>query len=107
MTEKLLLAVCGAFGALLYGFPLYIAAMRATPPVKLAWAVLLFSVSVGLVGAPLLVPLLGHKWPFLVVPEPYPLAVGIGLAINPLAPILVKKLTSWADAYQVGTNATK
>jgi len=107
MNERYLYALCGAVGALLYAFPAFLASIRATPPIKFAWLSLSFSVSIGLVGAPILVPMLGHIWPFLVVPEPYPLAAAIGLAINPLAPIFVRKATGWADSYQVGPNGTK
>lgn len=98
------LALCGALGALLYSFPILLAALRAVPPTRFAWLAAMFSVLIGATMAPILVPLLGHRWPFLVEPEPYPLAVGIGLAINPFAPIIVKKLTGWADAYQIGNS---
>lgn len=102
MPEFLILALCGALGALLYSFPILISALRAIPPDRFAWASATFSVLVGGAMAPILVPLLGAWKPFLVQPEPYPLAVGLGLAVNPLAPILVRKLTGWADAVQIG-----
>lgn len=103
MPEFLALALCGALGASLYAFPILIKALSAVPPGKFAWVSLAFSVIVGAMSAPILVPFLGGRWNFLIVPEPYPLAVGIGLAINPLAPILVDKLTRWADGYQIGS----
>lgn len=102
MPEFIGLALCGALGAMLYGFPILIAALKAVPPDRFAWVSAVFSVLVGGAMAPILVPLLGNWKPFLVQPEPYPLAVGLGLAVNPLAPILVRKLTGWADAYQIG-----
>lgn len=102
MPTFLTLALCGALGALLYAFPIMIAALKLVPPGRFAWTSMGFSVLVGGLMSPILVPLLGSRWPFLVQPEPYPLAVGIGLAINPLAPIAIKKLTGWADAYQIG-----
>lgn len=104
MPEFLLLALCGGMGALLYSFPILIAALKAVPPTQYAWATLAFSVLVGAVVAPILVPMLGNWKPFLVQPEPYPLALGLGLAINPLAPIAIRKLTGWADAYQIGNS---
>ena len=103
MPTFIALALCGALGALLYSFPILIAALKSVPPGRFAWTSLGFSVGVGAMMAPILVPLLGSRWSFLVQPEPYPLAVGIGLAINPLAPIAIKKLTGWADAYQIGS----
>lgn len=102
MPEYLILALCGALGALLYSFPILIAALKAIPPGRFAWTSMVFSVVVGAAMAPILVPMLGSRWDFLVQPEPYPLAVGVGLAVNPLAPIVVKRLTGWADNYQIG-----
>lgn len=104
MHDRLFMALCGALGALLYSFPILIAALKSVPPGRFAWTSLAFSVGVGTLSAPILVPMLGARWPFLIAPEPYPLAVGIGLAINPLAPIAVRKLTGWADSYQIGNS---
>ena len=104
MPQFVFLALCGAFGALLYSFPIYIAALKSVPPGRFALAMLGFAVIVGAFAAPILVPLLGHRWPFLVEPEPFPLAVGVGLAVNPISPILIKKLTGWADSFNLGAN---
>lgn len=101
MTDPLLY-VFGAVGALIYSFPLYLSALNLVPPGRFALPVLIFSVFVGAVLAPILVPMLGGRWSFLVDPEPYPLAVGIGLGANPLVPIVVRKLTGWADSYNLG-----
>jgi nucleoside recognition membrane protein YjiH len=97
-----LLYVFGAVGALIYAFPMYLAAASAEPPGKFAFTVMLFSIFTGAILAPVLVPALGHKWDFLVQPEPYPLAVAVGLASNPLMPIVIDKLTKWAEAYKPG-----
>ncbi|MEG3089490.1 hypothetical protein [Sphingomonas sp. PB4P5] len=97
-----LLYLFGAAGALIYGFPVYLAAIQTDPPTRFASAVLTFSVFTGAIIAPMIVPMLGHRWPFLVNPEPYPLAVAMGLAANPLVPIFVRKMTGWADAFQLG-----
>ncbi|WP_260597804.1 hypothetical protein [Sphingomonas endolithica] len=97
-----LLYLCGGAGALIYGFPVFLAAIQTDPPTRFALVVLIFSVFVGMIIAPVLVPMLGHQWSFLVSPEPYPLAVAMGLAANPLVPIFVRKMTGWADAYQLG-----
>jgi hypothetical protein len=97
-----LLYLFGGIGALIYSFPMYLASASAVPPGRFAFVVMLFSVFVGAVLSPVLVPLLGHRWPFLVEPEPYPLAVAIGLGANPLMPIFIRKLTGWAEAYNVG-----
>jgi hypothetical protein len=103
MPEYVWLALCGALGAALYGFPVFMAALNSVPPARFAWASLAFSIAVGALSTPLLVPTLGNRWPWLLVPEPYPLAIGIGLAVNPIAPILVRKLTGWVDAVNIGT----
>lgn len=100
MTD-ILLYVFGAIGALIYSFPVYLAALQLVPPARFAAVVLVFSVFVGGVIAPVLVLILGHRWPFLIDPEPYPLAIGIGLGANPLVPIFVRKLTGWADRYNL------
>lgn len=105
MDRYLLLAACGAVGASLYAFPILIAALKAVPPGRFAWTTALFSVIVGAVLAPIFVDPLGAKWPFLVFPKPYPLAVALGLAVNPLTPIFVKKLTQFADRYEIGPKA--
>ena len=102
--NDLLLYVFGAVGALLYAFPMYIAALSLDPPAKFALHMLLFSVFIGALLAPSFTLLLGSWKPFLVTPTPYPLAVGIGLAVNPLAPIVLRKLTRWAEAYNVEGN---
>lgn len=104
MPTFVILALCGALGALLYSFPILLAALKSVPPGRFAWTSMVFSVIIGAAMAPILVPLLGSKWEFLIQPEPYPLAVGIGLAVNPLAPIVVRKLTGWADNYQIGNS---
>lgn len=97
-----LLYLFGAFGALLYSFPVYLAAASTTPPGRFALVILAFSVVVGAVVGPVLVPMLGNWKPWLVTPEPYPLALGIGLAINPLMPIIIRRLTKYAEAFNPG-----
>ncbi len=100
-----LLYLFGAVGAVLYAFPMYIAAISVTPPAqppRFALVMLLFSVFVGGIVSPGLTLMLGYIKGFLVKPTPYPLAVAVGLAINPLSPIFLRKLTSWADAYKIG-----
>lgn len=100
--NDIMLYVFGAAGALIYAFPLYLASLGAVPPGKFALAVLAFSVFVGGLIAAALVPLLGNRWPFLVMPSPYPLAIGVGLAANPLVPVFVRKVTGWAESYRIG-----
>jgi hypothetical protein len=99
-----LLYLFGGVGAMLYAFPMYIRAISAVPPEKFALIMLLFSVFSGAMLSPVLAPMLGHRWSFLVQPEPYPLAVVIGLGCNPLMPIFITKLTAWAEAYKPGGN---
>jgi hypothetical protein len=97
-----LLYLLGGVGALIYAFPMWLAAVSTVPPARFAFTAMLFAVFVGAVLAPALVPLLGHRWPFLVEPEPYPLALAVGLACNPVMPIFVRKLTGWAESYNLG-----
>ncbi len=97
-----LLYLFGGIGALIYAFPMYLAAASADPPGRFALTVMFFSVFVGAILSPVLVPMLGHRWDFLVQPEPYPLAVGVGLASNPLMPIFIRKLRDWAESYNPG-----
>jgi len=97
-----LLYLFGGIGALIYAFPMYLAAASADPPGKFAFVVLLFSVFTGAVLAPLLVPALGHRWGFLVQPEPFPLAIAVGLVCNPLIPIFVGKIRDWAESFKLG-----
>ncbi len=97
-----LLYLFGAIGALIYAFPMYLAAAAAVPPGKFAFIVMLFSIATGAILAPLLVPMLGHRWGFLVQPEPYPLAVAVGLLCNPLIPIFVGKIRDWAESFKFG-----
>jgi len=100
--RDVLLYLLGGVGAAIYAFPMYLAAIQQEPPLRFAVPVLVFSLFVGTMLAPTFVPLLGHRWPFLVDPEPYPLAVAVGLAANPLAPIFVKRLKKWAETYGTG-----
>jgi hypothetical protein len=100
--HDILLYIFGGVGALIYSFPVYLAAMGLEPPSKFALASLAFSVFVGAIIAPVLVQILGHRWPFMVLPEPYPLAVGIGLAANPLVPVFIRRVTGWAESYNIG-----
>jgi hypothetical protein len=104
MPEFLVLSLCGLIGALMYSFPVLIAALKAVPPGRFAWTSMTFSVVVGAACAPIFVPLLGAWKPFLVQPEPYPLALGIGLAINPLTPIVLRRVLAVAEATPIGSS---
>lgn len=96
----LLFAACGAAGAVTYSFPLYLKAITRVPPAKFALAACLFAIFVGCVTAALFTKLIGHHFPWTVEPEPWPLAMVIGLGSNPLVPKLLKFMERWADAYE-------
>lgn len=98
-----MLAVCGAAGAMIYSFPIYLKGISKVPPVKYAMVNCLFSIAVGLIMAVVLTRTIGHQFPWTVNPEPWPLALVIGLCSNPLAPIFVNKMRKWAEAFE-GTN---
>lgn len=95
----LLLFICGMAGALTYSFPIYLKAVLAHPPIPLAAVNLAFSLFVGAVCAVIFTKVVGHHWPWTVEPEPWPLAMVIGLGSNPLVPIVLKKLESFAEAF--------
>jgi len=99
-----LLYVCGAAGALMYAFPMYMIAIMKEPPAKFALQILIFSIFVGGFVAPVFTLTLGNvSWlSWMVKPEPYPLALIIGLLSNPFMPVIVRKATEWADSYQIG-----
>ena len=95
----LAIAACGASGALTYSFPTYIKAVSKTPPVPFAAAVLGFSLFVGSICAVLFTGSIGFHWPWTVQPEPWPLAMVIGLSSNPLVPKVIQRLETWVDTF--------
>lgn len=100
MTETLIiLACCGFAGALTYSVPLYIRALTKVPPTPFALANLLFSVFVGSISAVLFTKVIGYNWAWTINPEPWPLAMVIGLASNPLVPIVLRRLESFAETF--------
>lgn len=99
MNQSLLLAACGLAGALIYAFPAYLRAIRKVPPVDFALATLFFSLFVGAVSASLFTRLVGFHWAWTIQPEPWPLALVIGLASNPLTPTILRRIESWAETF--------
>lgn len=102
MPIALSLALCGAAGALTYSFPVYLKALAEVPPARFSLHRMLFSVFVGAVFAAILTNIIGRGWPWTVDPEPYPLALVIGLACNPLIPIVLRRLEAWAEIFTPG-----
>lgn len=96
------LALCGAGGAIIYGLPVYFKQISQIPPEKLALAQLALVVFVGALCAAILTNFIGHRWPWTVQPEPYPLALVIGIASNSLIPILLEKLKGAAAGFNIG-----
>lgn len=96
------LALCGAAGALTYSFPLYLKAIAEVPPAKFALHRMLFSVFVGAICAVVFTRVLGHNWPWMVTPEPWPLAFVLGLASNPIVPIFLRRVVGWAEDFTPG-----
>lgn len=97
--QFLALALCGAAGAVTYGFPTYIRAKSKVPPLDFALANLLFSLFVGSICAVLFTRVIGFHWPWTTQPEPWPLAMVIGLGSNPLVPIVLKRLEAFAETF--------
>lgn len=103
-TTYLVLAAVGAAGALVYSFPLYLKAMKQNPPESFALATLFFSVFVGGLFSILLTNFIGYHWSWTVKPEPWPLALVIGLSSNMMVPVVLKKIQDWAEKFE-GTPA--
>lgn len=102
LSTVLILAVCGAAGALTYSFPVYLKAVAEVPPARFALVRMLSSIFTGAIFAALLTRVIGHQWPWMVTPEPWPLALVIGLASNPLLPIVLRRLEGWAETFTPG-----
>jgi drug/metabolite transporter (DMT)-like permease len=100
MITSLIMALCGASGAVTYSFPLYLKALGKEPPVKFALVNLGFSVFVGTVCSVLFTRAIGGHFHWTVEPEPWPLAMVIGLGSNPIVPILIRKMEKWASAFE-------
>jgi hypothetical protein len=95
----LLLIICGVSGAMIYAVPTYLKAMSMIPPMRFAAVYLVFSLFVGALCALVFTNLIGHHYPWAVQPEPWPLAVVIGLGSNPLVPIALRRLEGFAETF--------
>jgi len=95
----LLYAACGAAGAITYAFPLYLKALSKRPPVPHSLPTLIFAVFVGALCAVLFTRVVGYHWEWTVNPEPWPLAMVIGLGSNPLVPIVLRRLEKFAETF--------
>lgn len=100
MNTFLILALCGAAGALIYGVPVYLSAISQTPPARFALTHLIATVATGTICGAIFTRIIGHHFTWTVEPEPYPLALVIGLASNPIIPILQRKLLDRAEKMQ-------
>lgn len=94
-----LLGACGISGALIYSFPAYLRGISKTPPAQFALTTLLFSLFTGSISALLFTGLIGFHWPWTIEPDPWPLALVVGLGSNPLVPILLRRLEGWAETF--------
>ncbi len=99
-AQSLIMAACGAAGALTYSFPIYLKNVSKNPPVRFALANCLFSVGVGSIFAAIFTQVIGHQFKWTVDPEPWPLALVVGLCSNPLIPIFVRKMEKWAETFE-------
>lgn len=100
IDQLLILAACGAAGAVTYSFPIYLKGISKNPPVKYALINCLFSVAVGSIFAVVFTRVIGQHFEWTVNPEPWPLALVVGLCSNPLVPIFVQKMQKWAEAFE-------
>lgn len=93
------LAACGIAGALIHSFPAYLRKISKKPPTEFAFLTLAFSLFTGSVSALLFTDVIGFHWPWTVQPNPWPLALVVGLGSNPLVPILLGRLEGWAEKF--------
>jgi hypothetical protein len=89
MLTDTLLFVFGGVGAIIYGFPMFMASRKEDR--FEAGANFVYAVFVGVVFGGLLTPGIGHSWHWLVTPTPFPLAVGLGLLANPVTPLIIDR----------------
>lgn len=99
-TTYLVLAAVGAAGALVYSFPLYIKAIKQVPPESYALLSFFFSVFVGGLFSVLFTSFIGYHWDWTVKPEPYPLALVIGLSSNMAVPVVLKKVQDFLEKFE-------
>ena len=95
--SDLILYVFGGFGALLYAFPMFLAARKASDADALP--IFMMALAIGTVLADPLVAVLGVHFAWMVKPDGRPLAFAIGLLVNPVAQPLVKTLAPLVVEY--------
>jgi drug/metabolite transporter (DMT)-like permease len=100
MQTLLTFALCGAAGAVAYSFPNYLKGILKTPPVRLALISFLFSVFLGSISAVLFTRFIGFHFPWTVKPEPWPLAMVVGLCSNRVVPVIIRKTEAWAESFE-------
>jgi drug/metabolite transporter (DMT)-like permease len=93
-------ALCGAAGAFTYSFPLFLKGLGKKPPSAHGGKYLGFAVFVGAIFAAVFTRIVGHHFPWTVEPEPWPLALVIGLCSNPVVPVIVSKAKGWAETFE-------
>jgi hypothetical protein len=89
-VNELILYVFGGVGALLYAFPMFLAARKAGDGDALP--VFILALVVGAVIADPLVVVIGAHFAWTVKPDGRPLAFAIGLLVNPVAQPLVRTI---------------
>lgn len=93
----LILYVFGGVGALLYAFPMFLAARKAGDGDALP--IFIMALVVGALVADPLVAVIGAHFAWMVRPDGRPLAFAIGLLVNPVAQPLVKTLAPLVVEY--------
>lgn len=96
----LMFALCGAAGALIYSFPVFLKNITKVPPTQFSTLHLVFAVFVGSCFAAIFTRIVGYHFPWTIRPEPWPLSMVIGLCSNPLVPVIVRKVQGWAEAFE-------
>lgn len=90
MLEDVVSAVFGGVGAIIYGFPVFMASRKTDVPFEAA-ANFVYAVFVGAVFGGVLPSAVGKNFAWAIDPTPYPLAVGLGLLANPVTPLIIDR----------------
>jgi len=96
-VNDLILYAFGGVGALLYAFPMFLAARKSGDADALP--VFGLALVIGAVIADPLVAVIGAHFPWMVRPDGRPLAFAIGLLVNPVAQPLVKTIAPLVVEY--------
>jgi hypothetical protein len=91
MLQDIFSALFGGVGAIIYGFPVYMASRKADDVPFESAANFAYAVFVGAVFGGVLPSAIGGHFKWAIQPTPFPLAVGLGLLANPVTPLIIER----------------